>query len=52
MNLNSMCGDKSLFMERKKNITTVNGTDNNKEILNIFKEKNKGNDRDMQQEIN
>ena len=48
-----MSGDKLLFMARnKKMITTVNGTDNNKETLNIFKEKIKGNDRDMQQEIN
>ena len=37
----------------KKNIfTTVNGTDNNKEILNLSREKFKGTDRDMQQENN
>ena len=38
--------------EYKKIMTTVNGTNNNKEILNLFKEKFEGNDRDMQQENN
>ena len=33
-------------------ITIVSGTDDNKEILNLFKEKIKENDRDMQQENN
>ena len=33
-------------------ITIVNGTDNNKEILHLFKEKCQGNDRNMQQENN
>ena len=36
----------------KKMITTVNGTDDNKEILNLFEEKCIGNNRDMQQTNN
>ena len=33
-------------------ITTINGTNDNKEILNLFKEKCKGNNRDVQQDNN
>ena len=36
----------------KKIITTVNDTDNIKEILNLFKEKIKDNNQGMQQESN
>ena len=39
-------------MESKEATITVNGTDNNKEIFNIFKGKLKDNDSGMQQENN
>ena len=39
-------------MENKEATITVNGTDNNKEIFNIFKGKLKDNDSGMQQENN
>ena len=37
---------------KTKIITTVNGTDHDKEMFNLFKEKFKGNDRSMGQENN
>ena len=47
INLYSVCGNKSLFWRKikKQNLITVSGNDNNKEILNLFKEKIKVNDR-------
>ena len=41
-----------LFFREKKKIITVNGTDNNLEILSLFKEKFKGNDQNTQHENN
>ena len=38
--------------KKKETITRINGTDDNKEILNLLKDKFKTNDRGMQQENN
>ena len=51
-----MCDNKLLFYKeigkKLKSIKTVNGSDDNKKILNLFQEKLRGNDRDMQRENN
>ena len=43
---------KKYNIQKKKIITVVNGTNDNKDILKLFKEKCEGDDRDIQQENN
>ena len=51
INLYSLSDNKSLFwreikkFKKKETITTINGTDNNNTILNLFKEKFQAVDR-------